>query len=50
MSSKKKEFESIGIHKIKSDDMQVLRDNNITIASFVRTQIENKAKELRGKK
>lgn len=46
MKDKKKEFEAISVTKIPTDAMQILRDNNIKIASYVRDSIVDKAKEL----
>ena len=48
--NKVKEFESISVTKIPGADLQVLRDNNITITSLVRTKIKEEADKFRGKK
>jgi len=42
--------EAISVTKIDSGDLQELRDNNITITSFVRASIKKKADELRALK
>ena len=50
MAKDKKEFKGISVPDVNRSDLKVLEDNNITLTSFVRTQIKLKADKLRASK